>query len=146
MRDGRDKDQASAEYPYYTSGFTTGETNDPFVPTDCHRMWLNREPRFYASIAYNGCIWENGTADQNYQNFRCNYYRAGQDGKQLSRPYNFPLTGIGIKKYYDSDDHGTKAAAQPSSLIPKFAMPMCCCGTPKRSMNFLTVRFTNSIT
>ena len=104
MRDGRDKDQASSEYPYYTSGFTTGDTNDPFVPNDCHRMWLNREPRFYASIAYNGCIWENGTADQRYQNFRCNYYRAGQDGKQLSRPYNFPLTGIGIKKYYDPDD------------------------------------------
>ena len=104
MRDGRDKDQASAEYPYYTSGFTTGETNDPFVPADCHKMWLNREPRFYASIAYNGCIWENGTADQSYQNFRCNYYRAGQDGKQLSRPYSFPLTGIGIKKYYDPDD------------------------------------------
>lgn len=104
MRDGRDKDQASSEYPYYTSGFTTGDTNDPFVPNDCHRMWLNREPRFYASIAYNGCIWENGTADQKYQNFRCNYYRAGQDGKQLSRPYNFPLTGIGIKKYYDPDD------------------------------------------
>lgn len=104
MRDGQDKDQASEDFPNYTSGFTTGETNDPFVPSDCHKMWLNREPRFYASIAYNGCIWENGTADQKYQNFRCNYYRAGQDGKQLSRPYNFPITGIGIKKYYDPDD------------------------------------------
>lgn len=104
MRDGRDKDQASEEYPYYTEGFTDGSTNDPFVPSDCHRMWLNREPRFYASIAYNGCIWENGTADQSLQNFRCNYYRAGQDGKQLSRPYNYPLTGIGIRKYYNPDD------------------------------------------
>lgn len=116
MRDGHDKDQASAEYPYYTSGFTTGATNDYFVPNDCHRMWLNREPRFYASIAYNGCIWENGTADQNYQNFRCNYYRAGQDGKQLSRPYNYPLTGIGVKKYYnpdDSKDEGGRVAYKP---------------------------------
>lgn len=116
MRDGQDKDQASAEYPYYTSGFTTGETNDHFVPNDCHRMWLNREPRFYASIAYNGCIWENATADQTYQNFRCNYYRAGQDGKQLSRPYNYPLTGIGVKKYYnpdDSRDEGGRVAYKP---------------------------------
>lgn len=104
MRDGQDKDQASAQYPYFTSGFTGTDTNDPFVPSDCHKMWINREPRFYASIAYNGCIWENGTADQKYQNFRCNYYRAGQDGKQLARPYNFPPTGISIKKYYDPDD------------------------------------------
>ena len=85
MRDGRDKDQASEEYPYYTEGFTDGSTNDPFVPSDCHRMWLNREPRFYASIAYNGCIWENGTADQSLQNFRCNYYRAGQEILQPRR-------------------------------------------------------------
>lgn len=104
MRDGKDRDQASAEWPAYTSGFTSGDTNDEFVPADCHRMWLNREPRFYASIAYNGCVWENATADQSYQNFRCSYYRAGADGKQLSRPYNYPLTGIGIKKYYNPDD------------------------------------------
>lgn len=120
MRDGQDIAQSSTEYPYYTSGFTTGETNDPFVPSDCHRMWLNREPRFYASISYNGCIWENATADQSLQNFRCNYYRSGQDGKQLSRPYNYPLTGIGIKKYYhpeDSFDTGGRRTYKPQSEI-----------------------------
>lgn len=146
MRDGRDKDQASEEYPYYTEGFTDGSTNDPFVPSDCHRMWLNREPRFYASIAYNGCIWENGTADQSLQNFRCNYYRAGQDGKQLSRPYNYPLTGIGIRKPTTPTIRGTREAARPTNRSPKSVMPMCCCGTPKRSTKYRRVPNTRSTT
>lgn len=104
MRDGRDILSSSQEFPYITDGFTDIETKDPFVPTDCHKMWLNREPRFYASIAYNGCIWENGTGLQQNRNFKADYYRGGADGKSLGKPNNYPLTGIGIKKYYNPDD------------------------------------------
>lgn len=118
MRDGRDRNQSSEEYPYYTSGFTDGETGDPFVPANCHRMWLNREPRFYASIAYNGCVWENATADASLQNFRCNYYRSGADGKTLSRPYNYPPTGIGILKFYNPEDSWDEAGRQTHKAHP----------------------------
>lgn len=104
MRDGRDISQSSSEFPYVTTGFTDNLTDDPFVPADVHNMYVNREPRFYASISYNNCIWENGSADERLRNFRANYYRGGSDGKQLSRPYDFPLTGVGLKKYYHPDD------------------------------------------
>ena len=120
MRDGYDMENSSDEHPYYTDGFTDDTTNDPFVPANCHRMWLNREPRFYASIAYNGCVWENATADMMDQNFQCNYYRAGADGKTLARPYQFPLTGIGVKKYYcpdDSWDEGGRITHKPHPEI-----------------------------
>lgn len=118
MADGRDPENASAEYPLYTSGYTDVTTEDHFVPSGCHRMWLNREPRFYASIAYNGSLWENGTADQNLQNVYCNYYRSGADGKTLSRPYNFPQTGIGVKKYYDPDDSWDEGGRRTIKPLP----------------------------
>ena len=104
--DGRDAKQASTEYPAfkYGDGFVSAAEATQRVPRGVHKMWLNKEPRFYASIAFNGSRWENGTADTKYQNFACNYYRAGSDGKQLSRPYNYPLSGIGIRKYYNPDD------------------------------------------
>lgn len=103
MRDGYDKDLASTEFPYVTTGFTSAG-DDPFLSANIHRIFSNREPRFYASVSYNGCIWENLSADAQYQNFKANYYRAGTDGKQLSLPYRYPVTGLGLKKYYHPDD------------------------------------------
>lgn len=104
MRDGHDIHNSSDTYPYVTTGFTNNDTKDPYAPTDVSMMFTNREPRFYASISYNNCIWENLTASSAKQNFRVNYYRTGGDGKQLSRPYDSPMTGIGIKKYYNPED------------------------------------------
>ena len=120
MADGKDISHSSGEYPYVTTGFTTSSTKKPFVPTDVNMMFVNREPRFYASISYNNCIWENGTAEDKYHNFRVNYYRAGADGKQLSRPNEYPLTGIGVKKYYspdDSWDEGGRNTHKPEPAI-----------------------------
>lgn len=120
--DGRDQNQSSEEYPHFKfgDGFVTSAEATTYVPRGCHKMWLNKEPRFYASIAFNGRKWENGTADTKYQNFTCNYYRAGADGKQLSRPYNFPLSGIGIRKYYNPDDSwdtGGRTTSKPQMEI-----------------------------
>lgn len=120
MADGRDPENASDDYPLYADGFTDVTTSTLYVPQNCHKMWLNRESRFYASIAFNGCLWENLTAEQTLQNFYCNYYRSGGDGKTLSKPYNYPLTGIGVKKYYDPDDswdEGGRLTHKPMPLI-----------------------------
>jgi len=120
--DGRDGYSASEEYPRYKygDGFVSSTEATTFVPRGCHKMWLNKEPRFYASVAYNGRKWENGTADMKYQNFTCSYYRAGVDGKQLSRPFNYPLSGIGIRKYYNPDDswdNGGRTTSKPKLEI-----------------------------
>ena len=69
------------------------------------RRWMiaDREPRFYASVAYNGAYWylgnEKEIADRNKQIF---YYRGKRDG------YNAGMfwlrTGIGVMKYVHPDD------------------------------------------
>ena len=76
--------------PYHEDGFITADDADSvykFVNRaseekyQVSRRFGNREPRFYASISFNGCVWEsenayknqNGTVD--IQNKPCNYYR-----------------------------------------------------------------------
>jgi hypothetical protein len=59
MRDGRKITNPSAEYPHITEGFTTSSNEQPYLPGDVSLRYANREARFYASIAFNGSIWEN---------------------------------------------------------------------------------------
>lgn len=126
MFDGRDKANASAEYPYYTDGYITADDADAnykFVNRtneekyQVSRRFGNREPRFYASISYNGCIWESKNAFKsqggtvNIQNCRANYYRGGDHGKTSSEPEFCPYTGFGLFKYYHPDDTWQKGGA-----------------------------------
>ncbi len=114
MFDGKDKNQASAEYPYQVAGFTQSANDYPFVRADVSLMYVNREPRFYGSISYSGTVWEylssspmtpGGPARTNSQIF---YYK-GTDGKQNSTPDNYLRTGIGVKKYYNPEDSWSNA-------------------------------------
>ena len=106
MFDGRDKDNASEGYPYHDK-FVNRASEEKYQVS---RRFGNREPRFYASISFNGCVWEsenayknqNGTVD--IQNKPCNYYRGGENGKTSSEPEFCPFTGIGLFKYYHPDD------------------------------------------
>ena len=117
--DGRDKENAREGYHYHEDGFITADDADSvykFVNRaseekyQVSRRFGNREPRFYASISFNGCVWEsenayknqNGTVD--IQNKPCNYYRGGENGKTSSEPEFCPFTGIGLFKYYHPDD------------------------------------------
>ena len=64
----------------------------------------NREPRFYASVAYNGHIWENEGASANDNKYYMQkfLYRNSDDGANASGFWYW--TGIGIRKYYNPRD------------------------------------------
>lgn len=72
--------------------------------TGVSKQYAKREPRFYASVAYNGSTWyflnanENAEEEKNKQIF---YYRGEDNGYKIN--YSL-LTGIGIKKYVHPDD------------------------------------------
>jgi hypothetical protein len=101
-----------ADAPEWARGFTQASTTRNF---DYYTNWVplppgvslqnaNREPRFYASVAYNGSIWENeGTSiNDNRRYTQVFTYRNGGDGKDASGFYYW--TGIGIRKYYHPED------------------------------------------
>ncbi|MEA5129619.1 MAG: RagB/SusD family nutrient uptake outer membrane protein [Proteiniphilum sp.] len=67
-------------------------------------QYANREPRFYASVAYNGALWNLLNASQEVDKgpYYCWYYRGGEEGQSNSG--NWLLTGIGVKKFVRPTD------------------------------------------
>lgn len=105
MRDGRSISNPSTLYPYYTSGFTTDNTSYKPLPSGVFLEYANREPRFYASIAYSGSIWENLSAPlASSKNIQVFYYKGNPSGKSPSEANFYLRTGIGCKKYYNVND------------------------------------------
>ncbi|MEB3374903.1 RagB/SusD family nutrient uptake outer membrane protein [Bacteroides sp. CR5/BHMF/2] len=63
------------------------------------KQYAHREPRFYASVAYNGSVWEMTSAqDQSQRYQKIWYYRDYPNGQQVSASDSHNMrTGIGIK-------------------------------------------------
>lgn len=95
----------------YDKGFVTKEDSIegkyPQVRPGVWKEYVNREPRFYASVAFNGAFWSFSTAKDNiYKNKQIWYYRSGENGRQNSSVRWIP-TGIGMMKYVSPRDCNT---------------------------------------
>lgn len=107
MKDGRTIDEAKQTGDYKEEGFSGGGDYD-YLPSNVSLQYANREPRFYASIAYNGSVWEcESAAEANFRNKQIFYYKGDSDGKQFNNTDYVPITGIGLKKYYNTEDSRT---------------------------------------
>jgi len=90
-------------------GYTTARnyTDYPPLPPQVSLQHANREPRFYASVAYNGCVWEcegYPITETNMRYKQVFYYRDSEDGKRPGETQFYLPTGVGIKKYYNPVD------------------------------------------
>lgn len=75
------------------------------IPDGVSLQYADREPRFYASVAYNGSIWNLLSADPTSDektDVQVWYYRGANNGYQNGGGYL--KTGIGIKKYVHPND------------------------------------------
>lgn len=83
------------------------EYNRRLYPQIRPRVWkeyANREPRFYASVAFNGAFWALASAqDGDRRNQQVWYYRGSDNGRKNSSDYWIP-TGIGIMKFVSPSD------------------------------------------
>ena len=70
-----------------------------------NKQYVKREPRFYASVSYNGSTWNflnaESTKDE-VSNVQIFYYRGDPNGYKNTTYW--PRTGVGIKKYVHPDD------------------------------------------
>lgn len=109
MADGTPFDKGN--YAKYKGVFTNDENkaDHPYdhLRNDVWWGYANREPRFYASIAFNGAVWhglsikdEGGAKERNKQVW---YYRGASDGR-INGTVNWCITGIGIMKYVNPND------------------------------------------
>ncbi|MDR2815387.1 MAG: RagB/SusD family nutrient uptake outer membrane protein [Proteiniphilum sp.] len=104
---GKDKEIGRGDGSNRVNGFTTQEDVDagryPPLRANVSLQYANREPRFYASVAYNGAVWHYlnrpEPTDRHRQTF---YYRGGGNGYTNS-PFHL-RTGIGVMKYVHPED------------------------------------------
>lgn len=110
MADGRDINHSSSLYPYSEVGFSTADISFSgyVIKPNVSKMYLNREPRFYASIGFSGCLWPmNSTTETGKFLQQVFYYVDGNSGKSAAisvDPRNYPITGYVSKKYIHPDD------------------------------------------
>ena len=65
--------------------------------------YANREPRFYASVAFNGAFWAcTSSTNTEYRNQQVWYYRGDSNGRNDSQLWL--RTGIGMMKYVNPKD------------------------------------------
>lgn len=86
--------------------------------TNVSKQYAAREPRFYASVAYNGSTWNylNASATEKEEsNVQVFYYRDSPDGYQIGTYWL--NTGIGIKKFVHPDDIGNAEKAYDTSRM-----------------------------
>lgn len=101
------------------TGFTTEEDvaagKYKPLPANVSLMYADREPRFYASVAYNGSIWNYlGDPEVTHHNRQTFYYRGDGNG-YMNSPFHL-RTGIGIKKFVHPNDYhnGITAKYEPA--------------------------------
>ena len=115
MSDGTDCPGMNSEYagtPAYqgridtrprATGYTTNNTDHKPLPNGVSLQYAEREPRFYASIAYNGMYWHLGNEPEvQNQDQQVFYYRG--DGNGYANSMFWLRTGIGVAKYVHPDD------------------------------------------
>lgn len=110
MADGRDIRNSSADYPYSETGYLTGadrKFSEYTLKGNVHKMYANREMRFYANIGFSGCLWTaNSTSESAYKNQVIHYNFNGTGGKAAvtNDPNAYPITGYVLTKYIHPDD------------------------------------------
>ena len=129
MRDGEDVDGKDIEIGRNANGTTrpTGyvERNEvsqyrPLREGDS-KQYGHREPRFYASVAYSGSLWnfmneEDHSPSARKINLHVHYYRGEKDGYNATNAY-WLRTGYGVKKFVHPSD--TYAGEDIGKIVPK---------------------------
>lgn len=115
MNDGDNCPGMNSEYAGYdayngrvdnrprATGYTDNADDYKPLPAQVSLQYANREPRFYASIAYNGAIWHLGNESDVQNNDKQVFYYRG-DGNGYANNMFWLRTGIGVMKYVHPND------------------------------------------
>ena len=105
MKDGTSINNSTL---YNGSGFAT-KRSEPFMDYRLNlgvsNMYVNREPRFYASIGFCEGFWPNrSTTNVANRNLTVQYYVDSSDGMAGLNPTDYPITGYVLKKWVSNND------------------------------------------
>lgn len=104
---GKDKEAGRGNGSDRVTGFVSREDADQgrYKPLreGVSLQYANREPRFYASVAYNGSQWHLLNAEKQENREKQIFYYRG-DGNGYTNTMFWLRTGIGVMKYVHPDD------------------------------------------
>ncbi|WP_372934205.1 RagB/SusD family nutrient uptake outer membrane protein [Mariniphaga sediminis] len=121
MIDGRTIDNASESYPHET-GYTDNEvifsgskSSDGFtILSGTHKWYVNREMRFYATVAYNNSYYPSVTTPPDKIDQQdgkvAKFYRDSKSGKEFALSHggadaeDYPMTGYLCRKFTHYED------------------------------------------
>lgn len=117
------EDLKNNKYPELGGLYEVGKPDDQQKPgVGVSLQYVNREPRFYASVAYNGSMWYYlNDPQESHRNRQVFYYRGTGDG-YMNNAYHL-RTGIGIKKFVKPTDY-PKITQKSQNLL--FVMLISC--------------------
>ncbi len=92
MANGRSIDDPASGYS--ETGFSTTATS--YYDIGTFNMYVNREPRFYVAITFNGSKWINTASSSDGQPITVQMYQGGNSGKYNGR--NWSRTGYCVRK------------------------------------------------
>jgi len=143
MADGRQySDATAAEKSSNPVGSALTFSDDYALAADRAIMHDNREPRFYASIGFNYCIWPatsyRGT-DNSIKNLIATYYK---DGTAIGGTQdNTNLTGYTSRKYVHQEDNLSWDSSRKTKYYPMFRYAEVLLGYVE-AMNEMTDSYT----
>jgi hypothetical protein len=116
MEDGRTKEEAMSDGTYSETGYMNGtySFSGYQLGSNVHNMYVNREMRFYASIAFSGTWWTaTSTTEASYKNQQIFYDYSGAGGKSAVTDdvNSYPITGYILRKYVHPEDAWAGAGA-----------------------------------
>lgn len=106
---GKDSEMNGGDGSERVKGWTTARDFRQYPPlaTNVSLQYANREPRFYASVAFNGSKWwdtnPSHTTSGTYQPVF--YYRDSDTGDGYTNSTRYLRTGIGVKKWVNPSDY-----------------------------------------
>src|SRR5690606_11346926 len=120
---GKDKEIGRGNGSERVKGYVTQEDYEagryrPLLP-GVSLQYANREPRFYASVAFNGSMWKllNESQERN-RNQQVFYYRDNDKGNGFNSSNAYWLrTGIGMKKFVHPNDR--YEGGNNAKVVPK---------------------------
>lgn len=115
MKNGKPiTDESYTETGYSSAAYKDDVSGWVYAPAGVRNMYVNREPRFYVNVAFNGAYW---IGDQKTQ---IQLYFTGSSGKKGS--WDFPRTGyIGIKNVSPSSNPKTPTYVKRPYVMMRYA-------------------------
>lgn len=122
MADGRQYSEATeAEKSWQPVGTGLTFSEDYTLNADRAIMHDKREPRFYASIGFNFCVWPSTSyrgSDNSVKNFIATYYKDGNASGGTQDNTN--LTGYTCRKYAHQEDNLNWEGTNKQKFFPLF--------------------------